>query len=486
VGANVNQGAAYVYTMPVGGWVTMSQTAELTAGNGAASDVLGWSVAVSGDTIVAGAPIHLVGANAGQGEAYVYTKPANGGWLDATAIARLTASDGRGGDSFGGSVAVSGDTIVAGAIDHKVGSNDAQGAAYVYMRPSTGPWATATETARLTAADGSASDTFGFSVAVSGDTIVAGAPLHKVGANVNQGAAYVYTLPAGGWVTGTQQSELTASSGASDDFLGGVDSVLPGGSALAVSGATVVAGASGSNNFQGAAYVFGPPPPSVAIASPVIGATYSQGQVVAAAYACSQALAATIASCTGPVPNGAAIDTAALGPHSFTVTATNDDGRNSAQTVSYSVAVPPDRTPPTLSSAKLTHPSFAVSSSSTATTASRRARRKPPRGTVIKFGLSETATVTLTFTHNTAGRKHGHSCKPTTKPVAKKLRCTATVMDGVLTRASEPAGSDRVPFSGRIGHRALEPGRYTLRIDATDPAGNKATPKTLHLIIVSG
>ena len=45
---------------------------------------------------------------------YVFTKPASG-WADETQAAKLTASDGADGDGLGWSVAVSGTTIAAGA-----------------------------------------------------------------------------------------------------------------------------------------------------------------------------------------------------------------------------------------------------------------------------------------------------------------------------------------------------------------------------------
>ena len=103
--------------------------------------------------------------------------------------AKLTASDGAAGDSFG-SVAVSGDTVVVGASGHDVGPNANQGSAYVFVKPPTG-WASGTQTAKLTASDGAALDFFGGSVAVSGDTVVVGAGGDDV-AFADQGSAYVF------------------------------------------------------------------------------------------------------------------------------------------------------------------------------------------------------------------------------------------------------------------------------------------------------
>jgi hypothetical protein len=83
------------------------------------------------------------------------------------------------------------------------------------------------------------------------------------------------------------------------------------------------------------------PPPSIAIASPAPGATYSLGEVVAASFSCSTAAGVTIASCDAPVMNGAPIDTQTLGSHSFTVSATDSNGISSSQTATYQVVVAP-------------------------------------------------------------------------------------------------------------------------------------------------
>jgi hypothetical protein len=179
-----------VFVKPTGGWADATQTAKLTASDGATDDLLGFSVAVSGATIVAGAPPATVGGNSFQGAAYVFVKP-TGGWADATQTAKLTASDGAAGDSLGYSVAASGGTIVAGAIGATVSGHSGQGAAYVFVKPEGG-WADATQTAKLTASDGAAGDTLGVSVAVSGNTIVAGALGATVSGHSRQGAAYVF------------------------------------------------------------------------------------------------------------------------------------------------------------------------------------------------------------------------------------------------------------------------------------------------------
>ena len=179
-------GAAYVFVKPAAGWSTRLYTAKLSASDGAPYKYLGSTVAISGDTIVAG-----TAASGGSGAAYVFVKPA-GGWTSGTETAKLTASDAPSWNYFGISVGVSGNTVVAGAWN----GGDVSGAVYVFVRPAGG-WANSTETAKLTASDAVA-DLRGVSLAISGDTVVAGAPLN----HADQGSAYVFVKPAEGWSSG--------------------------------------------------------------------------------------------------------------------------------------------------------------------------------------------------------------------------------------------------------------------------------------------
>jgi hypothetical protein len=249
------QGEVYEYTMPSGGWKSMIQTAELTANNPSAYDVhLGWSVAVSGETIVAGDPEQGVGGHGDAGAAYVFVKPA-GEWTNAHQTAELSASDPNpGNDELATSVAVSGNTVVAGSPFHKVGANK-QGAAYVFVMP-TGGWTNKTQNAELTASDGQEPDEFGGSVGISGATVVVGAHKHQVTEYADQGAAYVFTEPSGGWSgSQTQAQELSASDASTLDSLG---------ESIAISGSTILAGAprhlatgGAEPREAGAAYIFG-------------------------------------------------------------------------------------------------------------------------------------------------------------------------------------------------------------------------------------
>ncbi len=277
----IDSGAAYVFVRSGGTW---SQQAYLKASSTGAGDYFGMSVAVSGDTIVVGSPRKdLVGSILGNpfvlpdlGAAYVFVR-SGGVWTEQVL---LTASNKDANDQFGGSVAISGDTIVVGATgesSNAVGVNNnqennlqpASGAAYVFTR-SSGSWS---QQAYLKASNTEASDLFGGSVAVSGDTVVVGANFedsNAIGVNGNaaaqadnsaslSGAAYVFTRSGAAW---SQQAYLKASNtGASDQF----------GNSVAISGETVVVGAifefskatgvggnQGDNSAvgAGAAYVF--------------------------------------------------------------------------------------------------------------------------------------------------------------------------------------------------------------------------------------
>ena len=96
-----------------------------------------------------------------------------------------------------------------------------------------------------------------------------------------------------------------------------------------------------ANTLAGPAYRIDRSPPAIAVARPSDGATYALGSVVKAAYACTDGAGGSgIATCSGAVANGQAIDTAAIGAKSFTVTATDAVGNSATNTVSYQVVYP--------------------------------------------------------------------------------------------------------------------------------------------------
>lgn len=241
------QGAAYVFVEPSSGWTNMTETAKLTASDGIAGDKLGYSVAINGSTVVAGAPSKDSTSSAGA--AYVFVEPTTG-WVSMTQTGKLTASDGLAGDRLGNFVGVSGNTIAAGAPAAAIGKHHQQGAAYVFVAPTTG-WADMTQTAKLTSSDGVSYGFFGRAVAISNDTILVGAPAQSVSGYTGQGAVYEYTEPPTGWVDMTQTAELNPGGAASNDFFG---------DRLGIDGNNAVIGAAGwtvsGGTKQGAAFVF--------------------------------------------------------------------------------------------------------------------------------------------------------------------------------------------------------------------------------------
>ncbi len=227
------RGSAYVFTRSGTVWTGQQ---KLTASDGAADDLFGSSVVVSGDTAIVGAHGNDVELNADQGAAYVFTRSGNV-WTEQQ---RLTASDGGAGDLFGFSLAISGETVVMGALLDDLAATIDQGSAYIFKRDGS-VW---TEQQKLTASDGSDNDQFGVSVAVSGDMVVIGAARDDLAANIDQGSAYVFIRSGTTW---TGQQKLTASDGASRDFFG---------RSVALSGYKALIGAYGDDSVRGSAYNF--------------------------------------------------------------------------------------------------------------------------------------------------------------------------------------------------------------------------------------
>ncbi len=223
-------GSAYVFIRTDGVW---SLQQKLNPSDGAAEDWFGLCVSISGDTAVIGSMFDDDGGSR-SGSVYVFHR-AGEVW---TQQQKLAASDPTAGKWFGRSVSISGETIVAGALGDSVSGTNS-GAAYVFARAGT----TWSQEQKLTAADASALDYFGSVVSVDVDTILIGA-YGDDDRGSESGSAYVYTRTVRSW---DLQQKLTASDAGADDSFG--DSV-------AISGDTVVIGASADENSTGSAYVF--------------------------------------------------------------------------------------------------------------------------------------------------------------------------------------------------------------------------------------
>lgn len=211
IGGNVEQGAAYIFYRDRGGADTWGQVGKITSADGAVDDNFGVSVSVSGDTAIVGS-----GANIG-GAAYVYYRDQGG--ADAWGqVIKLTAADNAAGLGFG-RVAVNGDIAIVGASGADIGGRADQGAAYIFYRNQGGANAWG-QVVKLTAADGAAEDLFGWSVAVSGDTAVVGSQWADIGSNEYQGAAYIFDRNQGGPDSWGQVEKLVAEDGVAYDNFG--------------------------------------------------------------------------------------------------------------------------------------------------------------------------------------------------------------------------------------------------------------------------
>ncbi|MCB0422798.1 MAG: FG-GAP repeat protein [Bdellovibrionales bacterium] len=225
-------GAAYVFRKTANGWVADGKLIVSDSVDASFGDL--GAVAISGDTIVVGAPYHN-----GIGAAFVFSR-SSGSWQQTHKLLPWAGNTG-GGDNFGFDVAIDGDLIVVGANQDKSVSVQA-GAAYIFRR-SGSSW---NQDGKITAPNAAARHLFGSSVAVSGGIIVVGAPISSVYASLGSGSAHVFTK-GNSWI-GT----ALAYSGANGDLFG---------SSVDIDGGSVVVGApkavNGNNNARnGIAMVF--------------------------------------------------------------------------------------------------------------------------------------------------------------------------------------------------------------------------------------
>ncbi|KAG5191328.1 hypothetical protein JKP88DRAFT_132171, partial [Tribonema minus] len=262
-------GCAYVFVRSGSTW---SQQAQLIASD---VDVLGYSCAVDGQYMIAGAYNKTVGV-ASAGAAYIYVRPdmtATGTWSFTT---KLTATTPTINEQFGNTVAISGDTVVVGTM---YSSGIAK--VYVWYRSTGTTWV---QQGPLTASDGSSGDRFGYSVAIDGNYIVAGAYVWSrktPSAITNCGTAYVFMRSGSTWA---QQAQLFASDLMASAYFG---------LSVAVSGSSIIIGAYSWSSttpavvFCGCAYLY----TSQLIASdPQANASFGTSVAISGSYAIVGAL----------------------------------------------------------------------------------------------------------------------------------------------------------------------------------------------------
>jgi len=208
---------------------TGTQIHKLTASDAASGDTFGYSVAISGNYAIVGA----FGDDNGSGSAYIFNVQTG------TQLHKLTASDAAALDYFGVRVAISGNYAIVGSYyDDDVGVDS--GSVYIFNVQ------TGTQLRKLTASDGDGDDRFGVSVAISGNYAIVGAYYDEYRAT-QAGSAYIFDVE-----TGTQLHKLTASDAAAYDYFG---------YSVAISGNYAIVGSYGkdqigTNNNAGSAYIF--------------------------------------------------------------------------------------------------------------------------------------------------------------------------------------------------------------------------------------
>lgn len=235
----VNSGSAYVLDRGAGN--TWTQVAKLVPSVNNAGNWFGYSVAIDGDYIVVGAT-----EESSNGAAYVFHKGAtSSSW---TQVARLVDPSGASGDKFGYSVSISGDYIIVGAPQDEptAVSTDNHGSVSIFQRnTSTGVWSFVV---KRVASDAAIKDFYGSSVSIDGDYAAVGSPSDDYPTKTDAGSVYVLFKGAGN--TWTQIAHQHASDYLSYDYYG---------TSVSISGSNLLVGSpqddvSGKAN-AGSAYV---------------------------------------------------------------------------------------------------------------------------------------------------------------------------------------------------------------------------------------
>lgn len=249
----LEQGAAYIFTRNQGGANAWGQVRKLFDPLGKAGDRLGWSTAISGGSALTGAPGADQATLLDLGTVVAFER--NQGGADAWgSVVRLWANDAHAGDRFGTTLAMDGSTFIAGAPTANVGANAEQGAAYIFGRIlgniNSTDQADWGQVRKLTAPEGLAYDHFGRSVGISGDRAIVGAFADQVIVNPRQGSAHIFERNYSGTDSWGRVLYLQAVDGLSDEYYG---------TAVAISGELAAVGAydrQSLTNFQGSAYVY--------------------------------------------------------------------------------------------------------------------------------------------------------------------------------------------------------------------------------------
>ena len=185
---NQEQGAVYVYTLEGDIW---KQQAILQADDAGIKNRFGWDCAISDDTIVVGAPLAAAPARL-SGTAYAFKREGDT-WAQ---VAKLIPHDGDGGDGFGISIDVSKGRAIVGAYrDENHGNRRLSGSAYIFSEIE----GTYTQEAKLTADKLQEGAGFGFTVAIDVNRALVSAPFTDTKIGDDSGAVYAFLKVGPDW-----------------------------------------------------------------------------------------------------------------------------------------------------------------------------------------------------------------------------------------------------------------------------------------------
>jgi len=254
-------GSAYIFERDGNG--NWNEVQKIVASDRAVQDYFGHSVCISGNYVLVGAPWEDEDTGGGNtisyaGSAYIFERDGSGNWNE---VQKIVASDRAFEDYFGFPVSISGKYAIVGAYyeDEDAGGGnplDGAGSAYIFERDGSGNW---NEVQKIVASDRAEGDYFAYSVSISGNYVLVGAPWEDEdagGGNTlnNAGSAYIFERDgSGNW---NEVQKIVASDRAAvDQFCASVD----------ISGNYVLVGAYGEDedagggntlSYAGSAYIF--------------------------------------------------------------------------------------------------------------------------------------------------------------------------------------------------------------------------------------
>jgi hypothetical protein len=242
-GGTTDAGAAYIYRRT--GINTWDTGTKVVSNNPEVSGWFGACVSISGDYAIVGVRQENVNGITDAGAAYIYRRTGTNTWDTGT---KIVASDPEASAFFGESVSISGDYVIVGAPEKNLDGNTTNvGAAYIFRRTGINTWDSGTQVVASDTRE--AGDRFGTSVSISGDYAIVGARYEDPGGTTDAGAAYIYRRTGTNtWDTGTK---IVAS---------GLDASASFGQSVAISGNYAIVGALlediGGITYAGAAYIY--------------------------------------------------------------------------------------------------------------------------------------------------------------------------------------------------------------------------------------